>query len=108
MTSALYPYVHILAWGISDTRYSSGQKTFGVAGDVSSPVSVGLVLAFRNPKNDLMSLRRRAVSSSSLVILSEAPSQVSRGCPLRPWTNTMLRRVLEEKPQRMCVSGVIL
>lgn len=43
MTSALYPYVHTQAWGMSDVRYSSGQKTVDGVSDkeaCSSPVAV--------------------------------------------------------------------
>ena len=43
MTSALYPYVHTQAWGMSDARYSSGQKTVDGVGDVGAcafPVAV--------------------------------------------------------------------
>jgi hypothetical protein len=37
MTSALYPYVHTQACGMSAARYSSGQKTVAGGGDDAGP-----------------------------------------------------------------------
>ena len=100
ITSALYPYVHTLALGISGTKYCSGQKTSGEAGGRGAPLPVSVALALRSPKNDLRSLRLRPAVSVSMLgsasvsaLVSAGPVQVSRGCPRRPWTNITLSGV---------------
>jgi hypothetical protein len=41
MTSALYPYVHTRACGMSCARYSSGQKTVDGGGDGADGAGLG-------------------------------------------------------------------
>jgi hypothetical protein len=122
MTSALYPYVHTLALGISDTKYCSGQKTSGEVGGRGAPVTVSVALALRTLKNDLRSLGLRpavpvsmlgSASAFALVstfvsaLVSAGPAQVSRGCPRRPWTNITLYEVRASAFKRR-QNGVVL
>lgn len=117
MTSALYPYVHTQARGMSRARYSSGQKTVDGADDGAGEDDVGLEerpeegrcacavsvagdLAVRRlsknprPLNFLVvSLPPLLALALSVVPAAAAASHVPRGWPRRPWTNTILRNV---------------
>jgi hypothetical protein len=118
ITSALYPYVHTLALGISGTKYCSGQKTSGEAGGRGAPLLVSVALALCSLKNDLRSLRLRPAVSMSVsvtmlgsasvsALVSAGPVQVFRGCPRRPWTNITLSGVRVSRFKRRG-SGVLL
>jgi hypothetical protein len=84
MTSALYPYVHTRAYGMSKARYSSGQKTVDGGGDdawlVEGPcvrsVSVAKDLPVLRQNKDLRPLDFLVVS---LLLLLAVASQVPRG-----------------------------
>jgi len=87
MTSALYPYVHTQACGMSNARYSSGQKTVDGAGaaDVgleegpcACPVSVAEDRLVRRVNKDLSRLDFLVASMLPLLAVAAA-SQVSRG-----------------------------
>lgn len=76
MTSALYLYVHTQAWGMSEARYSSGQKTADGVGNEEAcafPVDIAedAVVRRLNQVSDpasgaLWVVRVRASSSPSL------------------------------------------
>lgn len=83
ITSALYPYVHMRASGISETSQSSGQKTPVCKGEEEDEACFGFAVevesrCFDRLKNDrpLLGLVGFAVGTSDC--------HVVRGCPRRP------------------------
>jgi hypothetical protein len=94
ITSALYPYVHIRAWGRSGTRYSSGQKISDGGEVFVCLLSSVSFLLFLSPKRVLMflwlSVRVSVSSMRPAVEVDCICDHVPRGCPLRPWTKMML------------------
>jgi hypothetical protein len=90
---------------MSAARYASGQKTVAGGGDDAGPVGscacsvlVGSDLAVRRLNRDFRPLGFLAVVSPLLlalvvVVVVVVASQVARGWPRRPWTNTILLTV---------------
>lgn len=111
MTSALYPYVHTQACGMSGARYSSGQKTVdGSGGAIDAGLEEGPCACAVAVAEDLSVRLNRdlrpldflvvllppllaLVLASASVLGTAAVSHVLRGCPRRPWTNTILQHV---------------
>jgi hypothetical protein len=87
ITSALYPYVHTLASGMSCVKNSSSQNSFCRA-------EPPLVLSTADAlflKIDGKAFRLFGIAAFWSLVPTRAPSQVCLGC--KPWTNTMLYRV---------------
>ena len=77
MTLALYPYVHTQAWGRSDARKSSGQKTVDRVGDKGAcafPVAVAEDVAVRRLNQVFGSLDFFGRSLSLLALAAAAAS----------------------------------
>lgn len=129
ITSALYPYVQTRACGMSTAKYSSGQKT--VDGASAGADDVGLEMGIcacsgrvtierlaRLWNQDLRPLDLFIVSLLPWLALAAAAaavavaaaaftvSQIPRGWPRRPWTNTILWAI--NQTPRMWMGAVIL
>jgi len=111
MTSALYPYVHTRASGISCARYSSGQKIWdGGGGDEAgeerecacvessdNDLAVRLLNKDLKPPGFLVVLLPMPLS---LPLFTLAACQVPWGWPRRPWTNITLE-IISRLMQRL-------
>jgi hypothetical protein len=78
MTSALYPYVHTRACGMSKARYSSGQKT--VAGDGNGDARLAedpCVCSVSVPKDLPVRLLNKDLSPLDFLVTSLLPMLVS-------------------------------
>lgn len=102
ITSALYPYVHTLALGMSWVRYSSGQKSLvdrlslvlplGI--EVRVGIKVGVEVNGLDLKKGLKKLCLFNVAfPTSSMLASRLSSHMRLGCPLMPCTKTMLHSV---------------
>lgn len=92
ITSASYPYVHILASGISSARKSTGQNILGEVESFSSLLTLLVVDLDDLARNKELKRRLRGVATAGSPLRAGSLSHVRFGWPRKPWMKTILQR----------------